>query len=66
MLTNEKYKGTYIFNRTQRKVEGRSNGNVIKPDEEIIRIPGGMSAIVSEEKWREVAIRMERNKNLKS
>ena len=66
LLKNEKYKGTYIFNRTQRKVEGRRNGNVIKPDEEIIRIPGGMPAIVSEEKWREVAIRMERNKHLKS
>lgn len=53
MLRNERYKGVYVFNKTPRRNDkGKRNNRVKKTDEEIIRIDGGMPAIVSPGVWQ--------------
>ncbi|WP_312258489.1 recombinase family protein [Romboutsia ilealis] len=50
ILTNEKYTGVYVFNKTQRKgVDGKRNGHKQKSEEEIIKVEGGMPAIIDKE-----------------
>lgn len=53
LIENEKYKGVYVFNKrsSKKKKDKKRNNHKFKPDEEIIRIPGGCPAIVSEELW---------------
>lgn len=63
ILSNEKYVGTYIFNKTERKIAGKRNGHRIKPEEEIIRIEGGIPAIIDKSVWERVRKRMGENKN---
>lgn len=47
MIKNEKYMGTYTFNKSAPQDEfGRRNSHKSKEDSEIIRIPGGVPAIV--------------------
>ncbi len=62
LLRNEKYKGIYIFNRTISKVNGKRNNNKSKPEDEIIRIEGGMPQIISNELWESVKNKMDMNK----
>lgn len=54
ILSNEKYKGIYIWDRSRAKVAGKRNNHESKPAEEIIRIPGGVPAIVEEEVFEAV------------
>lgn len=55
MLRNEKYCGTYIYNRAQPAgSDGVRNNRSSKPADQIIRIPGGMPAIVTREEWLRV------------
>ncbi|WP_027400085.1 recombinase family protein [Anaerovorax odorimutans] len=50
IITNEKYTGVYIFNKTAKKdAFGRRNNHKCKDESEIIRIEGGMPAIISKE-----------------
>ena len=49
ILANEKYKGVYVWDRAKAKTEGKRNNHESKPEEEIIKIPGGVPAIVDEE-----------------
>ncbi len=50
VLVNVKYSGVYTYNRTERRDRyTKRNHRKSKPEEEIIRIPGGMPAIVSTE-----------------
>lgn len=50
ILINSKYKGEYTYNRTSRKNRHtKRNHRKSKDESEIIRIPNGMPAIVSEE-----------------
>jgi len=64
ILNNEKYAGVYIYNRAASKnAEGKRNNRASKPSDEIIRIPGGMPAIVSRETWERVAERMRNNRH---
>lgn len=53
LISNERYKGVFIFNRRSGKsrCEGKRNNHKYKAEEEIIRIPNGCPAIVSEELW---------------
>lgn len=47
ILTNEKYTGVYIYNKTAKKdAFGKRNGHAYKDKSEIIRIEGGIPAIV--------------------
>ena len=56
ILRNEKYKGIYIFNRASSFSQSHTrNNHKSKPDEEIIRIPGGMPALVDEMTFDHVA-----------
>ncbi|MEA5073422.1 MAG: recombinase family protein [Eubacterium aggregans] len=63
MLHNEKYMGTYVYNRTQRKIAGKRNSRLNKPDDEVVRIPGGCPAIVDESTFLLVKERMQKNKH---
>lgn len=62
ILRNEKYTGVYIFNRTISKVCGSRNNHASKSDEDIIRIPDGMPAIISKELFSAVRKKMGNNK----
>ena len=56
ILRNEKYKGIYIFNRASSFSQSHTrNNHQSKPDDEIIRIPGGMPALVDEMTFDRVA-----------
>ncbi len=55
ILRNEKYHGVYIFNRAASKgIGGKRNNHASKPAGEMIRIEGGVPAIVSEDVWNGV------------
>ncbi len=48
LLVNEKYSGTYVFNRASSKNwDGKRNNHGSKNNDDMIRIPGGIPAIVS-------------------
>lgn len=64
ILCNEKYAGVYVFNRSAAKdAYGRRNGHENKPDDEMIRIDGGMPAIVSRETFEKARRKMSTNKS---
>lgn len=53
ILRNEKYIGTYVWNRVVSKnSKGRRNGHREKSVEEVIRIPNGMPAIIPKETFQ--------------
>lgn len=55
ILNNEKYNGTFVFNKIAHgNKHGKRNSHKSKPDSEIIRIPGGVPAIISKELWNRV------------
>ena len=62
LLHNEKYKGEYVYNKhTSHRPDGtRTRSN--KQEEEIIRIPGGVPAIVDRALWERVNQRLQSNK----
>ncbi len=50
ILSNEKYTGVYVFNKTQRKgVNGKRNGHKQKSEDEIIKVEGGMPQIIDKD-----------------
>lgn len=50
ILMNEKYRGVYVFNRAISKSRsGKRNHHKSKPDDEVIRIDGGVPAIITDE-----------------
>lgn len=52
LIRNERYKGTYIFNkRSKANHQNKRNNHRFKSDDEIIRIENGCPAIVSESLW---------------
>lgn len=64
ILRNEKYSGVYVFNKTASKdAFGKRNSHSIKSDEEVIRIPDGMPALVSPEDYQKVVEKMNANKH---
>ncbi len=55
ILRNERYKGIYIFNRAaSHNTSNKRNNHASKSLDEMIRIPGGMPAIISEEAFDRV------------
>lgn len=50
ILRNEKYKGTYTYNRLKTKQHGQ-RVRLERPEKEVVRIEGGIPAIVSTETW---------------
>ena len=64
MRRNEKYNGTYVYNRTVAATRsGKRNNHASKPDGQIIRIPGGMPAVVPMDLWRRVQEKMDKNQH---
>ena len=56
ILRNEKYMGIYIFNRTiSKNPYGKRNNHMSKEHDDMIRIPGGMPAIIDELTFNRVA-----------
>lgn len=50
ILSNEKYTGVYVFNKTQRKgINGKRNGHKQKSEDEIIKVEGGMPQIIGKD-----------------
>lgn len=63
ILANEKYSGVYLFNRAKSKdAEGRRNNHEAKNDDDIIRVPGGMPAIIDTEMFSQAQKKMKTNK----
>jgi site-specific DNA recombinase len=63
IVGNEKYTGTYIFNRTLGKqANGKRNSRKTKNEEEIIKIPGGMPQIISQEIYNKAMMIRKDNK----
>lgn len=53
ILGNEKYVGTYVYNRTIAATkQGKRNNHASKAENEIVRIPGGIPPIIDELTWR--------------
>ncbi len=66
ILRNEKYTGTYIFNRTIRKTGGKRNNHLSKSEEDIIRVENGIPSIIPKELWNEVTRKMNGNKRARA
>jgi len=62
ILTNEKYTGTYIFNRSAPAINGKRNNHSSKSDDLIIRIPDSLPVIITKEDFAMVKKIMERRK----
>ena len=63
ILSNEKYTGVYVFNKTQRKgLNGKRNGHKQKNDEEIIKIEGGMPQIIDKDIFNQAQLMMQKRK----
>lgn len=62
IICNEKYAGVYIFNRASSKIGGKRNNHKSKDESEIIKIAGGMPAIISDELFASVQKKMKNNK----
>lgn len=64
ILRNEKYTGTYIYNRSAAKdAYGRRNGHKYKNDSEIIRIEGGIPSIISRDVYTLAMKKMKKNRS---
>lgn len=62
ILRNEKYAGVYVFNRAASAQLGKRNNHASKPEEEIIRLPDAIPAIISRDEWRRVQAIMDARK----
>lgn len=63
ILINEKYKGTYVFNKRSSKDSlGKRNNRRFKDNENIIRIPNGMPAIIDEQTFDKVQEKIQARK----
>ena len=64
ILKNEKYTGTYVYNRLAPKdIRGRVNRHKLKPESQIIKVPHGMPAIIDKDTWDTVQRKMKENRH---
>lgn len=64
ILTNEKYIGTYVFNKLSSKdVDGKRNSHKFKDESEIIRIENAIPAIITKEQFDLVQQKMQSRKH---
>lgn len=65
ILTNEKYSGVYVYNKSSSKdMFGKRNTHLYKDDESIIRVPNGCPQIVDIDTFNKVQERIAENKQL--
>lgn len=62
LIRNERYKGVFVYNKHSKRRSDGSRTRKIKNDDEIIRIPNGMPAIVSEKLWDRCNKRLSSNR----
>ena len=60
LLANERYIGVYTYNKIPPRSDGKRNSHAVSPN--MIRIEGGVPAIVTKELWDKVKKRMSCNK----
>ncbi len=66
ILTNEKYIGVYIYNReVSKNAAGKRNSHKSKSEDEMIRIEGGVPAIVTREEFDAVQAILNKRKHTK-
>lgn len=63
LLRNEKYTGTFVYNKTEKSANGKQNRHKYKSDEDIIRVEDAFPAIVTREEYEKVLRKMEQNKH---
>ncbi len=64
ILTNPKYQGLYVFNRSSsRSVAGTRNTHLLKDNEDIITVEGGVPQIVDEETFCQVQGRIDSHRH---
>ena len=64
ILTNPKYQGIYVFNKSSAKsITGTRNTHLLKDNEEIISIEGGCPQIVDQETFAKVQRRIDANRH---
>ncbi len=61
LLKNEKYIGTYIFNKVKKTKDGKRNTH--KANNEAIKIPNVLPAIIDMSTWKKIRIMMDKNKH---
>ncbi len=63
ILSNEKYMGTYVYNKSAEKsADGTRNGHAYKPEEEWIKIENGVPPIVSKDDFLYIQQKLATNK----
>ncbi len=62
ILKNEKYNGTFVFNKKKEKDALGKRNPKAKPEEEVIRIENGIPAIIDKETFEKVQQKMIENK----
>ena len=62
LLKNEKYCGTYIYNKATPKSMGKRNSHKCKDDQDIIKIEGAIPAIITREDWNKAQNRLNNRK----
>ena len=67
VLRNERYTGIYIYNKTASAKSGKTaNRHAYKPEEDIIRIEGGVPQIISKEDFQKVQEKMNQRRRDKA
>jgi site-specific DNA recombinase len=65
ILHNEKYTGTYVFNRAEAKEIGKPNNRAMRnTHENIIRVPDAMPVIIERKRWERVREIMEQRRHI--
>lgn len=65
LLNNRKYIGEYVWNKTMfRSSIGRRTSNLLKDEKDVIRIPHGMPAIITEKQFNTVQNIMNNRRNI--
>lgn len=64
ILRQEKYTGTYVYNRRVKGLDGKYNNHKKKPNNQIIKIENGCPQIIKKEEWLKVQERMNGNKKI--
>lgn len=54
ILKNEKYNGTYTYNKVKRNANGTRNTHAAPDDDRVIRVDGAVPAIVPRDTWEKV------------
>lgn len=64
ILRQEKYTGTYVYNRRRKGPNGKYNNHKKRPEDQIIKIKDGCPQIIDKRMWLKVQERMNNNKGI--